>query len=412
MPKQAKLEWGHKRQRGGVWWIYYYRDGRQVPESTHSADEADADRLLKQRYAEIVLGVYQDRPSGEITMEHVIQFASDHYAAASPTGRISPRDASRCKILKAYWGVLRLSKFAERSMLLATGYVHHRKKQGKANSTINVEMATLRTGLKLARSFKLLSQDLELPPALDTSRNVRTGFWEDADFRRMLEALIPEWRPILWTGYWTGMRKQEVERLEWYQVDLINRTIRLEAATTKGKRVRSVPIFEELFQVLAVQRRLRDERFPECRWLFFRYGTGEQTHITHYSWLKACHELGWVVRRPEPPEQNRTYQRTGDELWLYRPAKHFHDFRRTAIRSWTRRGVPRNIAKSWSGHRTDSVFNRYDITDQTDLRWGRELVDSRVQAEREAEREAERQRGALSGNNDSTITAPPTGKPN
>ena len=36
----------------------------------------------------------------------------------------------------------------------------------------------------------------------------------------------------------------------------------------------------------------------------------------------------------------------------------------------TRAGVPRQTAKQISGHKTDSIFNRYDIVDEHDIREG------------------------------------------
>lgn len=142
--------------------------------------------------------------------------------------------------------------------------------------------------------------------------------------------------------------------MEWRQVDLQTGMVRLDPGTTKNREGRVFPLTTELRALLEARReatkdleRIHGQIIP---WVFFRLvskGRGgqkvpEPIRAFGKVWKSACQKGGCPGRIP-------------------------HDLRRTAVRNMVRAGIPERVAMQLTGHKTRSVFERYNIVSQGDL---------------------------------------------
>jgi integrase len=152
-------------------------------------------------------------------------------------------------------------------------------------------------------------------------------------------------------------------------VDLDEGVVRLDPGTTKNDEPRVVPMTAELRSVLAEQKTLRDRDYPACQYVFFE--DGKRISNFRGNWEPACFEAGlW----------------TGDQE-TGKPTRLFHDLRRTGVRNLIRAGVPERVAMAISGHKTRSVFDRYNIVSESDLREAAGKLDSYLNQRYESEQD-------------------------
>ena len=331
---------GHLYQRGTVWWIKYSRAGRAFYESSGSTKHAEGKRLLKLREGDSERGVPITPKVGRMRFDEAAEdFLTEYRVNRRRSYEHAQRRVSRS--LKPW--------FQGRRMALITTadvqrYVEARQKGDAANATINRELSALKRMFCLAiKAGKLLHRPHI--PMLE-ERNVRQGFFEREQFESVRAHLPADLRDLATFCYITGWRvRSEVLPLQWPQIDRAVGTIRLEPGTTKNQSGRTIAYAEidELREVIDERWQAREvlqQRGVICPWVFNR--DGRPIKSFRRSWITACRLAGCPGRVP-------------------------HDFRRTAVRNLDRAGVGRKVAMSMVGHKTESVYRRYDIVTDADL---------------------------------------------
>jgi integrase len=175
---------------------------------------------------------------------------------------------------------------------------------------------------------------------------VRQGFLSYGSFLALREALPDNLKETVAFLYYSGWRVSEMRALEWRDVDLGGKVIRLRAELSKNKDGRLLPLHGEL---LTVVRRAWSQRRLDCVFVF--HADGQAIGSFRKAWKTACKTAGLI-------------------------ASIVHDLRRTAVRNLVRAGVSERVAMTLSGHKTRNIFDRYNIVSEADLL----LAAERVQA--------------------------------
>jgi integrase len=324
-----------------VWWIQYFENGRRHREKVGRRSWAIS--RYQARKTEIREGRFIS-PSAKTTIGALWEIIKADYAANSQN--LEPIETA-WKRLKDDFEGMRADSLTTDHVLR---YVRARTAEDYSNASINRDIACLRRMYNLAaRSTPPKVSRLPVFPSRLRESPPRSGFLTDPQFRKLSDLPLEPWlRAFLAIAYKFGMRKEEILSLRVAQVDFPAGIIRLHPGTTKNDEGRIAPITAELRPLLAACSKGKEP----ADFLLTR-SDGRRVKDFRGLWDILLRESGLPS------------------------SVIIHDFRRSAIRNMLRRGIPERIAMAISGHKTRSVFDRYNIVAEQDiLEAGRKLEGS------------------------------------
>lgn len=256
-------------KRGKTWWISYTAaDGTYVRRSAGTEDYAAAKAIEQQSrgaaWREKELGVDPPRTFEEVMIEYL--------AHAENTQKSFSTTQDRVKALIPFFGGRVMNDVAGKDI---REYSSMRLKAGRANSTVNRELAALSAAI----NWCVTELEWKLPNPVkgrtlkEPEGRVRWITRAEVDalcriarkqrFGVMLEDFIR-------LAVNTGCRKEEMLGLEWRRIDFANRLMYLDGTHTKAAKRRSIPLNEGALAALKSRMAVRAEFCPTTPWVFAR----------------------------------------------------------------------------------------------------------------------------------------------
>ena len=357
----------HKRRRSSFWWADYTdTNGERVRVSTKTTNKKRAREFLVEHEADVARGIEVLPSAGRTTYEKLRDNLLAYYRVS---GKWKDMDEAARRIsylsrpplggFQPGFGGLRVGSITPAAIRLYCQFrlseqvpvphlsVPHSRTTSPA--TVNRELSFLRRMLRLGAAEGLVNR----VPRIEMLREAapRKGFVDDSQFGELSEKLRRDLRVVVSIAYKLGWRvKSEILTMRRAQVSLDDGTVRLDPGTTKNREGRlayltpdlTVMLAEQITRVVQLEKELKrpvDYVFP---YLSGRL-KGRRIESFRKEWSRACRAAGL------------------HGLLV-------HDLRRSAVRNMERVGVPRSVAMKVTGHKTESVYRRYSIVSDADLK--------------------------------------------
>ena len=233
------------------WYIDYYQpDGKRKREvvtipgvDPKNINRQDANKALSIRKAQMAEGKFEIlKTDKKIRFERLM---SEYLTWADDNHKAPERDHAASKPLLSFFKGKYASKI---NLWLIEKYKSERKAQGRKPETINKELGILRRMFNLALEWKIICSNPIKGMKLLKSPKFKPTILKNWEFKELYSSASPHFKPILLCAYMTGMRRSEIAKLKWENIDFEDKYIHV--TDIKNGELKSIPINEILLESL------------------------------------------------------------------------------------------------------------------------------------------------------------------
>jgi integrase len=244
-----------KRGKSGIIWLDGTINGRRIRKSTGQADPAIAKRIRDKILGQVAEGKYFDKlPGEEKTVAELLEKYMTEFSARNKAARTYTRDKSLKAHLVRHLGDCTLSSTSPK---LISEYKVRRREEGASPRTVNYELALLSHAFNLAiKEWEWCKDNPTRRVSREKVNNLRER-WLNQEEEKKLLGLSPKWlQEMIVFSIYTGLRQDELIKLEWTRVDLFKKTMTILEQKNKGRD--TLPLNDAAMEVLKARARARD----------------------------------------------------------------------------------------------------------------------------------------------------------
>lgn len=308
------------------YYIDYQVNGQRAREALKGIQSrAEAVKVLNTKVSDALKDQYEFKRKKKVTFREMADLFLEKYSKVNKKSW-KTSDWVYLRRLKPYFGSYILSKISPE---MIEEYKSERLSTGIKKCSVNREISCMRKIYNVAISWGYATANpLKEVRFYSERENIRERVLSEEEEARLLNESSQHLRPILLVAINTGMRKGEIFKLRWKNVDFEEREIRI--PESKSGRERRIPVNSRLYALLYA---LKSQN-GNSDYVFTNPETGNPYCDIKRAFSGACRRSGIEDLR-------------------------FHDLRHTFATRLVKRGIDLVIVKELMGHSSIVTTQRY-----------------------------------------------------